>query len=56
LSPEKRAEAREMRLRMAERGERRPVHVVDANYQRLSGICPWWDATVATAGEAAKRR
>jgi catechol 2,3-dioxygenase-like lactoylglutathione lyase family enzyme len=56
LSPEKRAEAREMRLRMAERGERRPVHVVDGNYQRLSGICPWWDATVATAGEAAKRR
>jgi 2,3-dihydroxybiphenyl 1,2-dioxygenase len=55
LSPEKRAEAREMRFRMAERGERRPVYVVDGNYQRMSGVCPWWDATVAAAGVATER-
>src|SRR5580692_4571894 len=51
LSPEKRAAAREMRLQMAQQGERRPLHVIDGNYRRLSGVCPWWDATVAASGE-----
>jgi hypothetical protein len=23
--------------------------VIDGNYRRLSGVCPWWDATVASA-------
>jgi 2,3-dihydroxybiphenyl 1,2-dioxygenase len=23
---------------------RAPVQVIDGNYQRLSGVCPWWDA------------
>jgi 2,3-dihydroxybiphenyl 1,2-dioxygenase len=50
LSPEKREAAREMRLQMAQQGERRPLHVIDGNYRRLSGVCPWWDATVAAAG------
>ncbi len=49
LSPEKRAAAREMRLQMAQQGERRPLHVIEGNYRRLSGVCPWWDATVASA-------
>jgi 2,3-dihydroxybiphenyl 1,2-dioxygenase len=49
LSPEKRAAARDMRLQMAQQGERRPLQVVDGNYRRLSGVCPWWDATVAAA-------
>ena len=51
LSPEKQAEAREMRFRMAERGERQPVHVMEGNYRRMSGICPWWDATVHATKE-----
>ncbi len=45
LSPEKREEARAMRLRMAQRGERRPLHVLAGNYQAATGVCPWWDAT-----------
>ncbi|MDQ2801958.1 MAG: VOC family protein [Pseudomonadota bacterium] len=28
-------------------GRRAPVQVVEGNYQKLSGVCPWWDATVA---------
>lgn len=30
-------------------GQRMPVHVLDGNYQRISGVCPWWDATKAAA-------
>jgi len=28
-------------------GRRAPVQVVEGNYQKLSGVCPWWDATAA---------
>ena len=28
-------------------GRRAPIQVIEGNYQRLSGVCPWWDATVA---------
>jgi 2,3-dihydroxybiphenyl 1,2-dioxygenase len=28
-------------------GRRAPLQVMDGNYHRLSGICPWWDAMVA---------
>ncbi len=53
LSPEKREAARAMRLQMAQLGERRPLHVIEGNYRRLSGVCPWWDATVADADSQA---
>jgi catechol 2,3-dioxygenase-like lactoylglutathione lyase family enzyme len=26
---------------------RAPVQVMDGNYQRMSGVCPWWDAVRA---------
>lgn len=52
LSPEKRAEARDIRLRMAQLGEQRPLYVMDGNYQRMSGVCPWWDATIGARGGA----
>ena len=25
-------------------GRRAPLQVMEGNYQRLSGVCPWWDA------------
>ena len=25
---------------------RAPVQVMDGNYERMSGTCPWWDAVV----------
>jgi 2,3-dihydroxybiphenyl 1,2-dioxygenase len=28
-------------------GRRAPVQVMEGNYAKLSGVCPWWDATVA---------
>lgn len=46
LSPEKREAARMMRLEMAQQGERRPLHVIEGNFERMSGVCPWWDAAV----------
>jgi len=26
---------------------RAPLQVMDGNYPRLSGVCPWWNAMVA---------
>jgi hypothetical protein len=26
---------------------RAPVQVIDGNYQRMDGVCPWWDAVKA---------
>ncbi len=43
LSPEDREVAREMRMRAAAEGRRAPVNVMDGNYTRLNGACPWWD-------------
>jgi 2,3-dihydroxybiphenyl 1,2-dioxygenase len=32
-------------------GSRRaPVQVMDGNYQRMTGVCPWWDAARARGG------
>lgn len=28
-------------------GRRAPVQVIEGNYQRLTGVCPWWDAVTA---------
>ena len=32
-----------MRLKAAQDGMREPVHVIDGNYRRMQGVCPWWD-------------
>ncbi|MGC2590522.1 MAG: VOC family protein, partial [Xanthobacteraceae bacterium] len=44
LSPEDQAKARALRLKNAEGGYRRPVQVMDGNYEVMSGVCPWWDS------------
>ncbi len=28
-------------------GRRAPLQVIEGNYERLSGVCPWWDAVTA---------
>ena len=43
LPPADREVAREMRMRAAASGLRAPVQVMDGNYNRLAGACPWWD-------------
>ena len=45
LTPERRAEARELRLRAAADGLRQPVQVIEGNHKLAPGVCPWWDAT-----------
>jgi 2,3-dihydroxybiphenyl 1,2-dioxygenase len=43
LTPERRAEARELRLRAAAEGLREPVQVIEGNYSLAPGTCPWFD-------------
>ena len=47
LSKEDNAKARALRLKNAADGFRRPVQVMDGNYQVMSGVCPWWDSIKA---------
>jgi 2,3-dihydroxybiphenyl 1,2-dioxygenase len=46
LTPEGRAEARQMRIRTAADGTRIPVQVIQGNHELQPGVCPWWDAAV----------
>jgi hypothetical protein len=44
LAPADQAAARKLRLANAEQGMRRPVQVMEGNYQVMAGVCPWWDS------------
>jgi 2,3-dihydroxybiphenyl 1,2-dioxygenase len=44
LPKEQQAQARKMRQRLADDGMRRPVQVMEGNYELMSGVCPWWDS------------
>jgi 2,3-dihydroxybiphenyl 1,2-dioxygenase len=46
LPPEKRADARRIRIEAAASGLRKPVNVIDGNYKLMPGVCPWWDGVV----------
>jgi 2,3-dihydroxybiphenyl 1,2-dioxygenase len=52
MPPEGRAEARKLRIEAAASGLRKPVNVIEGNYERMAGVCPWWD--YARASEAAE--
>src|SRR6516164_9568474 len=43
MSAEKKEESRRLCIEAAEHGERRPVQVIEGNYNRMPGVCPWWD-------------
>jgi 2,3-dihydroxybiphenyl 1,2-dioxygenase len=47
LSKEDNEKARALRLKNAADGFRRPVQVMDGNFQVMAGVCPWWDAVKA---------
>ena len=49
LSAADQAKARALRLENAANGLRRPVQVMDGNYEVMSGVCPWWDSVKARA-------
>ena len=44
LAPEQREAARRKVHELAESGYRRPVQVLEGNYARMDGVCPWWDS------------
>jgi hypothetical protein len=52
MTPEKRVESREIRIAAAATGLRKPVNVIEGNYNRMPGVCPWWDGLLR--GEAAE--
>jgi 2,3-dihydroxybiphenyl 1,2-dioxygenase len=52
MPPEKRAEARAIRVAAAASGLRKPVNVIEGNYKLAAGVCPWWDGVLR--GEAAE--
>jgi hypothetical protein len=52
MTPEKRVEAREVRIAAAASGLRKPVNVIEGNYKLAPGVCPWWDGVMR--GEAAE--
>ncbi len=47
LTPERRAEARALRLGAAADGRRAPVHVLPGNHVAMQGACAWWDAVAS---------
>jgi 2,3-dihydroxybiphenyl 1,2-dioxygenase len=51
MSPEKRSEARRIRVDAAVSGLRKPVNVIDGNYNPMPGVCPWWDGVRSEAAE-----
>jgi 2,3-dihydroxybiphenyl 1,2-dioxygenase len=39
--------ARKVRLELGAKGFRRPVQVIEGNYEMMPGVCPWWDSVKA---------
>jgi 2,3-dihydroxybiphenyl 1,2-dioxygenase len=46
LPEDKREDARDLRIGVAEAGGREPLNVMDGNYLRARDVCPWWNANV----------
>jgi 2,3-dihydroxybiphenyl 1,2-dioxygenase len=53
LPEQDQANARRLRMQLAEQGYRRPVQVIEGNYQLAPGVCPWWDSVRQAGGNAA---
>ncbi len=51
LSPEQREEARLIRLRAAQAGQRSPVQVLAGNFEQAADVCPWWNSAQKLAAE-----
>jgi 2,3-dihydroxybiphenyl 1,2-dioxygenase len=49
LAPEQREAARRKTRELAASGYRKPVQVMEGNYLRMDGVCPWWDGVKAQA-------
>lgn len=53
LSQEDQANARKLRMELAAKGYRKPVQVIEGNYELAPGVCPWWDSLKAGGNAAA---
>ena len=51
MTPEGRIEARKIRVAAAATGLRKPVNVIEGNFERMAGVCPWWDGVRDEAAE-----
>src|SRR3954466_11561751 len=51
MTPEGRVEARKIRVAAAATGLRKPVNVIEGNFERMAGACPWWDSVRGEAAE-----
>jgi 2,3-dihydroxybiphenyl 1,2-dioxygenase len=49
LNEEERAVAKRIRMAAAEKGMRNPVQVIEGNYNKMPGVCPWFDQLSASA-------
>jgi len=43
LSEEEQRVAKEIRMEAAQKGVRNPVQVIEGNYNKMPGVCPWFD-------------
>ena len=50
LPLEKQEAARALRLKIAQDGVRRPVQVMEGNYDLMDGVCPWWESVKRPKG------
>ena len=44
MTPEGKMAARDLCIANANNGLRRPVQVLEGNYNLMPGACPWWDS------------
>jgi 2,3-dihydroxybiphenyl 1,2-dioxygenase len=51
MTEDGRIESRKLRISAAATGLRKPVNVIEGNYERMPGVCPWWDGLRGEAAE-----
>jgi 2,3-dihydroxybiphenyl 1,2-dioxygenase len=49
LNDEEKAVAKRIRMEAAQKGVRNPVQVIEGNYNKMPGVCPWFDQVSATS-------
>jgi 2,3-dihydroxybiphenyl 1,2-dioxygenase len=49
LNEDERAVAKRIRMTAAQKGMRNPVQVIEGNYNKMPGVCPWFDAVSSSS-------
>jgi 2,3-dihydroxybiphenyl 1,2-dioxygenase len=53
LNDEEKKVAKRIRMEAAAKGMRNPVQVIEGNYNKMAGVCPWFDAMSADSSRRA---